>query len=114
MLRADKAKDRRTGELVALKRLRMERERDGGWEGGGLRRATRSKPNARFSPVLFLHLRCKHRGVRHLLSAAAALNRATSAHATAGMPVTSVRELRVLQTCKHPNLVELKCVVTGA
>ncbi|PSC68206.1 cyclin-dependent kinase G-2-like isoform X1 [Micractinium conductrix] len=53
-----KAKDRRTGELVALKRLRMERERD-------------------------------------------------------GMPVTSVRELRVLQTCKHPNLVELKCVVTG-
>lgn len=31
----------------------------------------------------------------------------------AGMPVTSVRELRVLQTCKHPNLVELKRVVTG-
>ena len=29
------------------------------------------------------------------------------------MPVTSVRELRVLQTCKHPNLVELKRVVTG-
>ena len=28
---ADKARDRRTGELVALKRLRMERERDGGW-----------------------------------------------------------------------------------
>lgn len=29
------------------------------------------------------------------------------------MPVTSVRELRVLQMCKHPNLVELKRVVTG-
>ena len=27
--------------------------------------------------------------------------------------MTSVRELRVLQTCKHPNLVELKRVVTG-
>ena len=31
-----------------------------------------------------------------------------------GMPVTSVRELRVLQQCKHPNLVELKKVVTGS
>jgi hypothetical protein len=31
----------------------------------------------------------------------------------AGMPVTSVRELRVLQQCCHPNLVELKKVVTG-
>lgn len=54
-----KARDRRTGEIVALKKLRMDRERD-------------------------------------------------------GMPVTSVRELRVLQTCKHPNLVELKRVVTGS
>lgn len=34
--------------------------------------------------------------------------------ACAGMPVTSVRELRVLQQCKHPNLVELKKVVTGS
>ena len=32
----------------------------------------------------------------------------------AGMPVTSVRELRVLQTCRHKNLVELKGVVTGS
>ena len=32
----------------------------------------------------------------------------------AGMPVTSVRELRVLQQCKHPNLVQLKKVVTGS
>lgn len=31
-----------------------------------------------------------------------------------GMPVTSVRELRVLQQCKHPNLVQLKKVVTGS
>jgi hypothetical protein len=31
-----------------------------------------------------------------------------------GMPVTSVRELRVLQTCRHPNLVDLKKVVTGS
>ena len=30
------------------------------------------------------------------------------------MPVTSVRELRVLQTCRHPNLVALRRVVTGA
>ena len=33
--------------------------------------------------------------------------------ASVGMPVTSVRELRVLQTCQHDNLVELKGVVTG-
>ena len=31
-----------------------------------------------------------------------------------GMPVTSVRELRVLQQCQHPNLVQLKKVVTGS
>lgn len=30
---ADMARDKRTGELVALKKLRMERERDGGWMG---------------------------------------------------------------------------------
>jgi hypothetical protein len=33
---ADKARDRRTGEIVALKKLRMDRERDGeqhGWTG---------------------------------------------------------------------------------
>ncbi|KAK9830148.1 hypothetical protein WJX72_009988 [[Myrmecia] bisecta] len=54
-----KARDRRTGEVVALKQLRMERERD-------------------------------------------------------GMPVTSMRELRVLQTCRHPSIVELKKVVTGS
>ena len=30
------------------------------------------------------------------------------------MPVTSVRELRVLQTCAHPNLVALRRVVTGS
>ncbi|DBA72217.1 TPA: hypothetical protein ACH3X2_010612 [Trebouxia sp. C0005] len=54
-----KARNRKTGEIVALKKLRMDRERD-------------------------------------------------------GMPVTSVRELRVLQQCCHPNLVELKKVVTGS
>lgn len=32
----------------------------------------------------------------------------------AGLPVTSVRELRVLQSCKHPNLVNLLKVVTGS
>lgn len=30
-----------------------------------------------------------------------------------GVPVTSVRELRVLQECGHPNIVSLKRVVTG-
>lgn len=41
------------------------------------------------------------------------LSQTLATHPLAGMPVTSVRELRVLQTCKHPNLVELKRVVTG-
>lgn len=54
-----KARHRRTGDIVALKKLRMDRERD-------------------------------------------------------GMPVTSVRELRVLQQCQHPNLVQLKKVATGS
>lgn len=31
-----------------------------------------------------------------------------------GVPVTSVRELRVLQACHHPNIVQLKKVVTGS
>jgi len=31
-----------------------------------------------------------------------------------GMPVTSVREVRVLQACRHANLVQLKRIVTGA
>lgn len=54
-----KARNKKTGEIVALKKLRMDRERD-------------------------------------------------------GMPVTSVRELRVLQQCQHPNLVQLKKVATGS
>ena len=29
------------------------------------------------------------------------------------MPVTALRELRILQMCEHPNIVQLKCVVTG-
>ncbi|KAG2438966.1 hypothetical protein HYH02_010758 [Chlamydomonas schloesseri] len=54
-----KARDRTTGEIVALKRVRFDRSRD-------------------------------------------------------GVPVTSVRELRVLQACRHPNIVQLKKVVTGS
>lgn len=54
-----KARDRRTGQVVALKQVLMGREAD-------------------------------------------------------GMPVTSIRELRVLQSCRHANLVELKRVVTGS
>ncbi len=30
------------------------------------------------------------------------------------MPVTFIRELRVLQSCRHPNLVHLRKVVTGS
>eukprot|EP00803_Ostreobium_quekettii_P004303 evm.model.scf_3792.1 EVM.evm.TU.scf_3792.1 scf_3792:2804-11246(-) len=54
-----KARHRQSGELVALKCVRMDRERD-------------------------------------------------------GMPVTSLRELRVLQSCHHQNIVHLKEVVTGS
>lgn len=56
---ADKARERITGEVVALKRVRFDRSRD-------------------------------------------------------GVPVTSIRELRVLQTCPHPNIVALKKVGGGA
>ncbi|GLC35621.1 hypothetical protein PLESTF_001395400 [Pleodorina starrii] len=54
-----KARDRSTGEVVALKRVRFDRSRE-------------------------------------------------------GVPVTSIRELRVLQTCRNPNIVALKKVVTGS
>ncbi|MEW5300956.1 MAG: hypothetical protein WDW36_003843 [Sanguina aurantia] len=54
-----KARDRSTGEIVALKKVRFDRCRD-------------------------------------------------------GVPVTSIRELRVLQNCSHPSIVQLKKVVTGS
>ncbi|KAJ9522877.1 hypothetical protein QJQ45_023668 [Haematococcus lacustris] len=54
-----KAKDRATGEVVALKKVRMDRARD-------------------------------------------------------GIPLTSIREVRVLQECRHPNIVTLHKVVTGS
>jgi serine/threonine protein kinase len=31
-----------------------------------------------------------------------------------GVPVTSMREMRILQSCRHPNIVQLKKVVTGS
>lgn len=31
-----------------------------------------------------------------------------------GVPVTSIREMRVLQACQHSNIVTLKRVVTGS
>jgi len=54
-----RARDRETGEIVALKKVRMDNEFD-------------------------------------------------------GMPMTSLRELRILQLCEHPSIVKLKQVVTGA
>lgn len=60
---ADKARDRRTGEVVALKKLRMERERDGEywrwWVGGraasaALRSCTSQQP-CRLSPLVPSH-----------------------------------------------------------
>lgn len=54
-----KARHKATGEIVALKRVRMDREKD-------------------------------------------------------GVPVTAIRELRVLQRCRHPNVVNLLRVLTGS
>jgi cyclin-dependent kinase 10 len=61
-MHADKARDRATGEIVALKKVRFD--------------------DARSSRD--------------------------------GVPVTSIRELRVLQSCRHQNIVQLKKVVTGS
>lgn len=97
----DMARHKASGELVALKKLRMERERDGA---------------LLWAPASLL-AGCIERG-RCAGMAAVAHSEATQqsprSPPPAGMPVTSVRELRVLQTCRHPNLVELKRVVTGA
>jgi len=53
-----KAKDRKTGELVALKKVKMEKEKE-------------------------------------------------------GFPLTSIREIRILMSCKHPNIVSVKEIVVG-
>ena len=53
-----RAKDSATGEIVALKKLKLERERD-------------------------------------------------------GFPITSLREIQTLMTCKHPNVVNLREIVMG-
>ncbi|GAX80947.1 hypothetical protein CEUSTIGMA_g8382.t1 [Chlamydomonas eustigma] len=42
-----------------------------------------------------------------------ALKKVRFDHAKDGVPVTSIRELRVLQSVNHPNIVRLKKVVTG-
>ena len=85
-----KARDRRSGDVVALKKLRMDRERDG------------------IETLLFMHQGLAAAdAVQHCLS-----NQASDVFV--GMPVTSVRELRVLQACQHQNLVHLRGVVTGS
>jgi serine/threonine protein kinase len=42
-----------------------------------------------------------------------ALKKVRFDNAKDGVPVTSIRELRVLQSVNHPNIVRLKKVVTG-
>ena len=54
----DRARDYKTGEIVALKKMRMEKEKD-------------------------------------------------------GMPISGLREIMLLQMCKHANIVALKEVVVG-
>lgn len=80
----------------------MERERDGGGSRSAAPLAALLAPSPLLpiQPPLFL---------RH----DPAPSHAYFLAPTAGMPVTSVRELRVLQTCRHPNLVRLQRVVTG-
>ena len=73
---------------MALKKLRMDRERDGATLYGD------------WSCSLLAQLEGQELIYMEL--------------ANAGMPVTSVREVRVLQACQHPNLVHLREVVTGS
>ena len=87
---ADKARHRTTGEIVALKKLRMDRERDG-------RASTAAH--------------CLHYGKADQFGG---VKRHRHLSWLAGMPVTSVREVRVLQACRHTNLVQLMRVVCGA
>ena len=71
-----KARDRNSGEIVALKKLRMDRERDG----------------KHLPPVKSLG--CTYGARIGQIADQAPVRR------NAGMPVTSVRELRVLQSCR--------------
>ncbi|KIY98943.1 cell division cycle 2-like protein, partial [Monoraphidium neglectum] len=52
---------------------------------------------------------------RHLPSGrVVALKKVRFERSREGVPVTSIRELRILQQCRHPNIVHLERVVTGS
>ncbi|KAK4814436.1 hypothetical protein QYF61_018534 [Mycteria americana] len=87
-----RARDTLTDETVALKKVRMDNEKDGN-RGAGEPRRGRLLRRAGACPAR------GRRAARLLLSA--------------GMPISSLREITLLLQLRHPNIVELKEVVVG-
>lgn len=92
MLPPDRARDTLTDETVALKKVRMDNEKDGNGGAGGT--------GAALSPGLALALAPGH-------------SCSTAFLPSPGMPISSLREITLLLELQHPNIVELKEVVVG-
>lgn len=88
VLSPDRARDTLTDETVALKKVRMDNEKDGNGGAGGTGAAL-SWLWLQAIPAAWLFL------------------------PPPGMPISSLREITLLLQLQHPNIVELKEVVVG-
>lgn len=88
MLSPDRARDTVTNETVALKKVRMDNEKDGNGGAGGQGWLCPGSASRPFCSTVFLPL-------------------------SPGMPISSLREITLLLQLQHPNIVELKDVVVG-
>ena len=93
---ADRAKDKVTGEIVALKKIRMMKEK------AGVSRAARLSLSLRVQPAA---PQCWHRGHSFDLTVLFV--------AMLQFPLTSIREIKLLQALRHPHLVSLHCIAVG-
>lgn len=88
VLSPDRARDTVTNETVALKKVRMDNEKDGNGGAGGQGWLCPGSASRPFCSTVFLPL-------------------------SPGMPISSLREITLLLQLQHPNIVELKDVVVG-
>lgn len=91
----DRARDTQTDEIVALKKVRMDKEKDGEQNGRALRHLCWSWLNETYFVFSLAHCR-----LNVLLL-------------PVGIPISSLREITLLLKLQHPNIVELKEVVVG-
>lgn len=94
------ARNRATGEVVALKRIRMDNEKEGAWQpvealsgGDALVCEGDAAPVDEGVPLGWL--------------------RVADAARLAGFPITAIREIKILRKIKHKNVVNLLEIVVG-